>query len=109
MRSQGSEDVPWDGLSVGATRPAVQSGFNVPFVFLIPILFIPAVIVIVTQNPFYIALIPVLTLLGRMIVAKDHNRPRVLWLSWISGSMLAERRRWGGDTRDPLGEIARGR
>ena len=103
------ETVPWDALSVGATRPAVIKGLNVPFWFVLPIVGIPMVIASATQNPFWLLLILALTALGRWIVARDHNRPRVLFLALISGAMFGDRRRWGGVTFDPLGRIARDR
>lgn len=101
------ETVPWDALSVGATRPAVIKGLNVPFWFVLPIVGIPMVIASATQNPFWLMLILALTALGRWIVARDHNRPRVLFLALISGAMFGDRGRWGGVTFDPLGKVAR--
>lgn len=99
------ETVPWDALSVGATRPAVIKGLNVPFWFVLPIVGIPMVIASITQNPFWLLLILALTALGRWIVARDHNRPRVLFLALISGAMFGDRRHWGGVTFDPLGTV----
>ena len=49
--------MPWDELSVGATRPAVISGLNVPFWFVLPIIGFPMVLVSTTQNPFWLLLI----------------------------------------------------
>ena len=103
--TQAGETVPWDALSVGATRPAVIKGLNVPFWFVLPIVGIPMVIASATQNPFWLLLILALTALGRWIVARDHNRPRVLFLALISGAMFGDRRRWGGVTFDPLGAV----
>ena len=99
---QNHDDLPMDVLSVGATRPAVIKGFNVPFPFLIPVVGFPLIFVSLTRNPFWFALIPALTLLARWLVARDHNRPRVLWLALISGGFLADHRSWGGDSTDPL-------
>ena len=106
---QAGETVPWDALSVGATRPAVIKGLNVPFWFVLPIVGIPMVIASATQNPFWLLLILALTALGRWIVARDHNRPRVLFLALISGAMFGDRGRWGGVTFDPLGVVRHGR
>jgi type IV secretory pathway VirB3-like protein len=97
------ETVPWDGLAVGATRPAMMRGLNIPFWFIIPVIGLPIVFTAVTHDPFWLLGIVVLTLLGRWLVASDHNRPRVLYLSLISGAMFADRRRWGGYSVDPLG------
>lgn len=109
MHLRGSEDLPWDGLSVGATRPAVIKGLNVPFWFVLPIIGTPMVLVSVTQNPFWLLMIVVLTALGRWIVSTDHNRPRVLRLALLSGAMFADRHRWGGDSVDVLGSARDGR
>ena len=108
MPGPGSETVPWDSLSVGATRPAVIRGLNVPFWFIIPIVGLPIVLTAVTRNPFWLLGIAVLTVLGRWLVARDHNRPRVLYLALMSGAMFADRRRGGGYSVDPLGEARHG-
>ena len=108
MAAPSDESVPWDALSVGATRPAVIRGLNVPFWFILPIIGLPMIIVSVTRNPFWLLMIVALTILGRWLVSRDHNRPRVLFLALISGAMFADRRRWGGDSVDPLGEVRHG-
>jgi len=97
------EDMPWDSLSVGATRPAVIRAFGVPFWFILPIMVPPLLLMTVTGNPFWMGLILPLTALGRLLVARDHNRPRVLLLALTSGAMFGDRARWGGVTTDPLG------
>lgn len=107
MLRQGDEDVPWDSLSVGATRPAMLKGFDVPFWFIVPILAIPMLVVLLTSNPMWLVLIPLLVLLARWLIARDHNRPRVIMLSFMSGAMFADRGRWGGDSVDPLGKVNR--
>jgi type IV secretory pathway VirB3-like protein len=99
------EIVPWDALSVGATRPAVIKGLNVPFWFVLPIVGIPLVIMAVTRNPFWLLMIVALTVLGRWFVSRDHNQPRVFYLALFSGGMFADRGRWGGDSVDPLGDV----
>lgn len=104
-----ADEMVWDALSVGATRPAVIRGLNVPFWFILPIIGLPMVIVSVTQNPFWLFLIIPLTAAGRWVVARDHNRPRVMFLTLISGAMFADRGRWGGYSVDPLGEARFGR
>ena len=108
MPGAGGETVPYDGLSVGATRPPVIRGLNVPFWFLLPIVGLPIVVTAVTRNPFWLLGIAVLTVLGRWLVASDHNRPRVLYLALMSGGMFADRRRWGGASVDPLGGTRHG-
>ena len=73
-----------------------------------PIVGLPIVLTAVTRNPFWLPVIAVLTVLGRWLVCRDHNRPRVLYLALMSGAMFADRRRWGGDSVDPLGETRHG-
>jgi len=101
--SGSGEEIPWDALSVGATRPAVIKGLNVPFWFILPIAGIPILFVAITHNPFWLVMILPLTALGRWIVARDHNRPRVLYLALISGALFADKRAWNGDSSDPHG------
>lgn len=107
MTLRRGEDMPWDGLSVGATRPAVIKAFGIPFWFILPIVGLPLVLVVLTSNPFWLVLILGLTALGRWLVATDHNRPRVLLLAILSGAMFGDRSRWGGVTTDPLGPAHR--
>jgi hypothetical protein len=52
----------------------------------------------VTRNPFWLLMIVALTVLGRWLVSRDHNRPRVLYLALIAGALFADRGRWGGDS-----------
>ena len=98
-------EVPWEPLAVGNTRPATFKALGIPFWFLIPILFLPLIPVVVTHNPFWLVTILPLAWLGRYLVERDHNRPRRLFLSLISGAMFADRdpKRWGGHTADPHG------
>ena len=95
-------------LSVGATRPAGIRAFGVPFWFILPIMVPPLLLMTVTGNPFWMGLALPLTGLGRLLVARDHNRPRVLMLAMLSGAMFGDRARWGGVTTDPLGTRSHG-
>ncbi len=96
------ESVSWDMLSVGATRPAVIKGLNVPFWFVLPIVGVPLVFVVLTRNPLWLGLIAGLTVFARWLVARDHNRPRILLLCFLSGAAFADRGAWGGDSVDPF-------
>lgn len=98
-----SNEVSAEPLSVGATRPPVVAVLNVPLGFLLPIVALPMALVMLTSNPFWLLLAFVLTVLVRWFVATDHNRPRVLWLAFLSGALWADRRQWGGASADPLG------
>lgn len=102
METRG-DDVSWDTLSVGATRPATIRSLNVPFLFILPIVGVPVVFVTLTGNPLWLGLMLPLTAVGRLMVARDHNRPRVLALAITSGAMFGDRAQWGGITTDPLG------
>jgi type IV secretory pathway VirB3-like protein len=97
----------YDVLSVGATRHAVIKSLGVPFWYVIPIVGLPLGFVAVTHNPLWLFLILVLTLIGRAVVAGDHNRPRVLRLAFLSGALLADKRERGGDSTDPLEDTRR--
>ena len=95
--------MPPDRLSVGATRPPVVSTFNVPLSFLTWVLVLPLMLCAFTSNVAFMILIPIFTGIGRVLIARDHNRPRVLWLSLTSGAKLGDRKRWGAVSMDPLG------
>jgi len=98
-----SQEMEYDPIAVGATRPAVVKYFDIPLGFLLPVLIIPFIISYVTFNPLWIIVgIPALTKAVRILVKNDHNRPRALWLAFASGAMFAERGTWGGHTTDPL-------
>ena len=102
-----AEDAPWDPVAVAATRRATFKAFRVPFWTVAPIVGVPIVVSIATQNPFWLALMIPLIGVVRWLVARDHNRFRVLRLALSSGAMFADRNRWGGATVDPLGEVHR--
>ena len=104
MQEGGINSIPLDGLSVGATRPAVIKHLNVPFWFILPILGVPLVCVFTTGNPFWLLLTFPMIVLGRLLVTRDHNRPRILLLALVSGSVFARHAQWGGDSVDPLGD-----
>lgn len=100
----GNEDLEWDALSVGATRPALVPFVGVPVLYLFAcvIAMFPLMILVGTLTPALI-LLPILVYGGRWMISKDHNRPRVLLLAWRTGSLFGDRNRWGGITSDPLG------
>jgi type IV secretory pathway VirB3-like protein len=77
-------------LPVGATRPAVISGLNITYIWLIPVLGIPLLFVWVTRNIFWMSLGGPLLYVARRSNA-DPGLPRILWLWVISGSWLADR------------------
>lgn len=97
------QEMKYDKIAVGATRPSVVKYFDIPMGFLPVVMIPPLVIGWITFNPFWLLVgWPALVLICRRVVKNDHNRPRVLWLAFISGAMFAERAAWGGRTVDPL-------
>ena len=95
------EPLHCDTLSVGATRPAMLKG--IPFGFIPVIFFSAAACVFMTRDPLWLLLMVPMALGVRALIAKDHNMPRVLLLWLRSGSALADRAVWGGESHDPLG------
>lgn len=93
----------YDAVAAGATRPSVVKCFDIPLAFIPVVIAPPLVAAWVTFNPFWM---PVgcygLTLAVRRLFKKDHNRLRILWLSFLSGAMFADRSKRGGHTVDPL-------
>lgn len=95
------ETMHCDTLSVGATRPAMLKG--IPFGFVPVIFFFAAGCVFLTRDPLWLLLMIPMALAVRALIARDHNMPRVLLLWLRSGSALADRSVWGGESHDPLG------
>lgn len=101
--------IPWHPLAVGATRPALVKGFLVPAPYLLGILVPPFIMMMITVNVAWLLLMLPLTRAMRDLAGRDHNHPRVLWLSFRSGALLARREApWHGDTRDPLQSARQG-
>ena len=89
----------WDPLPVADTRPAMKGG--VPFWLIFPIFFIPAILLVLTSNLFWFALIPALWSASRCAYGTNPNRP-FEWLLWLaSGAAFSDWREWGGATADP--------
>ena len=85
-----NEEIGKFQIPVGATRPAVISGLNITYVWLIPVLAVPLLFIWVTRNIFWGALaFPMLSLARRSNA--DPGLPRILVLWLISGSALASR------------------
>ena len=77
-------------VPVGATRPAVISGLNITYFWLLPVLVVPLLFIWVTRNLFWAALAGPILMYARKSNA-DPGLPRILWLWAISGSFLADR------------------
>lgn len=103
MEQHSIQEMPLDPIAVGATRPSVVKGLDIPLGFLPVALVPPFIVAWVTFNPFWLFAIAGMILVIRRVVKNDHNRPRVLWLRFMSGAMFAPRDAlWGGQTTDPL-------
>lgn len=90
------EKIPVDRISLANTRPALPMGM--PLVWMILTLFGPPILMVFTFKPTWLVLWVPLFLIGRALVAHDHNRPRVLWLWFMSGAALADRSTMAGDS-----------
>lgn len=105
MRNPAAEYVERDFLAGGLTRPAVLRGLGIPFWYIIPMVGFPLVMVAITWNVFWLFSMIVIAAFARWFAGRDHNYPRVLRLSLLSGAMFADRHTWGGYTVDPLGKF----
>jgi type IV secretory pathway VirB3-like protein len=99
------ETIPFDRIAVAETRPTLP--FGVPWLWMLVSLFGPPILVLLTfvaghANPFWLALIPVLFFIGRLAVARDPNRPRIIRLWIMSGAALADRSQHKGDSPSHL-------
>jgi type IV secretory pathway VirB3-like protein len=85
-----NEEIGKNRVPVGATRPAVISGLNITYVWLIPVVVLPLLFIFVTRNIFWgVLAFPMLHIARRSNA--DPGLPRILWLWLISGSALADR------------------
>ncbi|GAC1496409.1 MAG: hypothetical protein NVS1B6_01500 [Steroidobacteraceae bacterium] len=101
MSAPTDEAVPWEPVATAAARSAMVRGWAIPLSSIPVVVGVPILLTSLTYNWMWLGLIPVLTRLVRSVVGDDQNRPRVLWLAWLSGQMFANRAAWGGDSRDP--------
>nr|WP_015062351.1 VirB3 family type IV secretion system protein [Acetobacter pasteurianus]AFK89001.1 hypothetical protein [Acetobacter pasteurianus] len=95
-----AERLPTDQIALADTRPVLIAGM--PFWFFFATLFGPAVVVALTMflgEPnawFFVMSIP-MAIIGRRLVARDVNRPRILYLWIITGSAFAPRQKGKGE------------
>lgn len=95
-----AERLPTDKIAVADTRPTLA--FGMPIWWLFATIFGPAIIVIVTMftghpNPWFLITSVPMAVAGRAIVARDPNRPRVLYLWLMTGSAFAHRQAGKGE------------
>lgn len=94
------ERLPMDKIALADTRPIII--FGMPFLWLLISLFGPAILAVFTimigyPNPWLFILAVPMCMSGRMIVAKDCNRPRILYL-WIkTGKAFAYHKKGKGE------------
>jgi type IV secretory pathway VirB3-like protein len=105
MAAPDDEVIPLDRIAVAETRPALP--FGMPWAWLLVTLFLPPILVLLSfvaghPNPWWLILVGVLGFAGRLAVALDPNRPRILRLWVMSGAALADRSRHRGDSPAPF-------
>lgn len=96
------DDLEWDELSVGATRPAMIPVLDVPIWFLGFAVAVPFALVFMLSNLAPAGLILVILWIGRQTVAGDYNRMTVIFRAFRCGALFKSRRQWGTATYDPL-------
>lgn len=96
MAAPKDEVIEADRIALAHTRPALPYGM--PFNWLVVTIFGPPILAIVTFNFWLILIAGPMVVFGRLMVANDHNRPRVLWLWLMSGAAIADRSAVGGDS-----------
>ena len=96
MAAPKDETIPEDRIMLADTRPALPYGM--PFNWLIVTAFGPPILALVTFNFWLIVLWLPMWIIGRLMVAHDHNRPRVLRLWIMSGAAFADRSKTGSDS-----------
>lgn len=101
MAAPNDETLPFDRIAVAETRPTLP--FGMPWIWMLASLFGPPLLVLATfaagdPNPWWLMLVPVLGFVGRLSVARDPHRPRILRLWLMSGAAFADRSRYGGDS-----------
>jgi len=100
MARPNDERIQQDQIALANTRPALVYGM--PWPWFVPTLFGPPILLVLTVQPLCLILWVPLVLIGRAIVAKDANRPRIWWLSLTSGAALADRSALRGDSPPAL-------
>jgi type IV secretory pathway VirB3-like protein len=95
------ERLQWDVLPVAGTRPAMKGG--VPFVWVLPIFFVPCILVLITFRWWFLLAIPALWFIVGACYVQNANRP-FEWMMWLmSGAFISDWHEWGGISRDPHG------
>lgn len=101
MAAPSDEIIPVDRIAVAETRPTLP--FGVPWLWMLLSLFGPPILVLISfvvghANPFWLALVPLMFFVGKLAVAHDPNRPRVIRLWLMSGAALTDRSQHHGDS-----------
>lgn len=89
----------WDMQSSASTRLAMRAG--IPLFAMFPIFFIPATLVVLTTNPWWLAFIPPSWIATRKLYGKNQNKPKEIFLWFWSGVALSSWKYWGGSSEDP--------
>lgn len=96
MARPNDEFIRRDEIALANTRPVLT--FGMPFPWFAITLFGPPIILVFTFDVRWMALWIPLVLIGRALVARDANRPRILWLWLMSGSAIADRSTFRGES-----------
>lgn len=97
-----NEMVPSEPVATAAARAAMLRGWAIPLYTLPIVVGLPIILTVILNNAAWLVVIAPLVYLVRSVLGDDPNRIRVVWLSYLSGQMFADRKMWGGATRDPL-------
>lgn len=93
------EELQVNTLYLAATRPALFAG--VPLAVVAPLLMLAGFIMVIFQNPLYLAVMAPLWLGARAIVARDYNAMRVLLLYLRTAGRAIDGAEWGGASVSP--------
>ena len=93
------EPLDEDILYLAATRPALFAG--VPLTVAGALLMTAGLIIVILQNPLYLALMGPLWFGARMIVSRDYNAVNVVVLFLRTAGRALDSGEWGGATVSP--------
>ena len=99
MKLRAHTDIPTEPFAVGNTVPDMMPFLGVPFWHVPAIFVVAAVITAITRSPVWLVCsVLVMIFADRQLLSLNFNRPRELWLALRSGSTLADRTVFGGES-----------
>lgn len=90
------EVIQIDRIALANTRPVLP--FGMPWPWMIATALGPPLLMLITFKPVLLSLWLPMVLVGRLVVARDHNMPRIWWLWLTSGAAFADRTALRGDS-----------